>query len=196
MTQPAGRDPVVTFAGFGLAAVGGLILGLSGLCTLATVAATAGGSLSGWTDLLGVAFFLGLFGGVPMVVGYMTLRWGRRLLREASSQPHRPAEHSANMGAEVQSGRRAEGRAARLGSYLVMAFGALLALGAAFAAATLLVTNVPQLVRERMLGGYTILFVVPAFLAGVGAICGLALVMAGRALAPPVRPPPASPPPP
>jgi hypothetical protein len=86
MAEPSGRDPVVTFFGVALMAVGGLIALLCGLCAVWVV-------VGGLVDILGtprqiprVLLLSGLpaaaiLGGLPTVVGILIFRWGRGLYR-------------------------------------------------------------------------------------------------------------------
>jgi hypothetical protein len=90
MSEPADRDPVQVFAGRALVAVGALVLGLSGLCTLGFA------GVSVWSDLhqhnsygsfSSILPFMLVVGGGPMLVGFGLLRWGLWILRKAPKPP-------------------------------------------------------------------------------------------------------------
>ena len=83
MPDPA-LAPERRFIGYALAAVGGLMLGLAGLCSAGVLIATVasiGGSSFRIEDLFGMLLLVGGFGGIPMVIGFLVLRWGLRLTR-------------------------------------------------------------------------------------------------------------------
>ncbi len=66
-----------------LVAVGLLIAGASGLCSLAVLATVAGGGGAGLLEML---FLVGMIGGVPFAVGLGLFSWGRSLLRRAREE--------------------------------------------------------------------------------------------------------------
>ena len=79
MTEPQDHpDPVTRWAGFGLAAVGGLMLTLSGLCSLGVM---VGGVAAGATGILSGLIMAAIFGGPPMLVGFYAARRGLRAWR-------------------------------------------------------------------------------------------------------------------
>ena len=86
----SGYDPVRRFLAGALMAVGGLIAGLCGTCTAATLGfgvVDAFGGSTGVGDLLGAAVFLALIGGVPTLLGVLIFRAGlRRLPRRRASR--------------------------------------------------------------------------------------------------------------
>lgn len=75
MSRP---DPVTRWAGAGMAAVGGLMLTLSGLCSLAVVVGSAGAGVGG---LLSGLLAAAMFGGLPMAAGFYAARRGLRAWR-------------------------------------------------------------------------------------------------------------------
>jgi hypothetical protein len=83
--DPVSRpDPVTRWAGFGLAAVGGLMLTLSGLCSLSFAGGMVGEAFGGgdFASLLtSVLLAVGVFGGPPMLFGYYAFKRGVRAWR-------------------------------------------------------------------------------------------------------------------
>jgi hypothetical protein len=81
-------DPVQRFFGAALMAVGALIAALCGACTLLFIGVTLIGMASNPSNLglmlTGVfsgALVVAIVGGLPIVVGILIFRWGRRLFR-------------------------------------------------------------------------------------------------------------------
>jgi hypothetical protein len=90
MDDPVHRDPVRVFAGRALVAVGALILGLSGLCTLYFGGMVLVQDLklaNGYTNLITMAPFVLVIGGLPMLIGFGILRWGLSVLRKRPRPP-------------------------------------------------------------------------------------------------------------
>jgi hypothetical protein len=184
MSEPDAHDPVERFIASALIAVGALILGLSGLCTgalavnvLTSVVRSANGF--GGDPLAGVFGFvlmLGLFGGVPMLIGALLLRWGLRLLRpwRRETSPDRT--------------RQGFGRG-------VFVLGVAITLATIGGAIWLIASTAPTMRRGGPDGGYVTLFLpVGGLIATVVGAVGLALLVEGFRLSRGPRPPPVPPP--
>ena len=85
MSEPR-PDPVQRFFGGALIAVGGLIATLCGVCSLSVIWMVLAtviqndmnfGLLFG--SMLSLVFLVPIVGGVPMIMGILIFRWGRRL---------------------------------------------------------------------------------------------------------------------
>ena len=75
-------SPIQKFFGAALMAVGGLIAGLCGLCTLGVIGfgvvdAFGGGSSA--DDLFGGILVVSFIGGIPIALGVLLFVWGRSL---------------------------------------------------------------------------------------------------------------------
>lgn len=93
MTEPAAKpDPVTRWAGFGLTAVGGLMLTLSGLCSLSVVVGVA---TEGFDGILPGLLMVAIFGGPPMLCGFFAARRGLRAWRS-------PPDRARGQSEEVQ----------------------------------------------------------------------------------------------
>jgi hypothetical protein len=78
-----GLDPVQTFVGGALMALGGLIAALCGLCTLGVIGFGVVDTITGGPtdDLMGGAVIVAIIGGLPTAAGVLLFMWGRRLYR-------------------------------------------------------------------------------------------------------------------
>lgn len=87
--RPLEPDPVRRMAGAGLIAVGVLMVVFSGLCSLILGVSTfsARPYNGDWLGAIGaMVAMLGLFSGIPIVIGVMTARAGVRILRPKSAK--------------------------------------------------------------------------------------------------------------
>jgi hypothetical protein len=88
--------PVQAFFGGALMVVGGLIGGLSGLCTaIFLIGGLFGGGMSDYGAVVGLALTVGF---LPILIGVGLFIAGRALYR--SAQPPRPVPPPANFGGD------------------------------------------------------------------------------------------------
>ncbi|HLZ73711.1 hypothetical protein [Phenylobacterium sp.] len=178
----ADRDPIERFAAYAVMLVGGLMLGLSGLCTAgvgwAQIAYLFQPGQSGGLDSLGglvtTVIALAIFGGIPMVAGFLILRWGRRL--NASGAP---------------TGGQHEPLAGAIG----LALGGVLAVVGAAASLWLLAVAIQTLARGGRDSFYGLMVAPFVFMTGLLTAFGLWLAISAYRMWRP-RPPPSSAPPP
>jgi hypothetical protein len=86
-------SPVQKFFGAALMAVGGLIAGLCGLCTVGVIGfglVDTLGSGSGADDLVGGIVMVSIIGGIPTGLGVLLFLWGRNLYAPARGREDRP----------------------------------------------------------------------------------------------------------
>ena len=93
MTNEDSGRPVAKLFGALLMAVGGLIVGLCGLCSLAFMGAMGVGNAAG------MLFLVAIFAGIPIMVGIFIFIGGRNLWRgprpqSAPSSPRSPSDLS------------------------------------------------------------------------------------------------------
>jgi hypothetical protein len=90
MSEPYERSAVGVFSGRALVTLGALMLGLSGLCTLAFAGVTLFSDLqraNSYADFSGMLPFMLVIGGLPMLIGFGIIRWGMWLLRRTRRAP-------------------------------------------------------------------------------------------------------------